>query len=124
MTGFVAFGFFAFGTLGGTVARGRFLDVVDLVLGLGTQVKGHNELRYATPWTAGPGPRLREYVQCVQAMFAGFTTGKPVPFEGKHYHCEYVNVWPRPFQQPHPPIFVVGTGSPSTMAAASSVLAG
>ena len=25
-------------------------------LGLGTQVKGHNELRYATPWTARPGP--------------------------------------------------------------------
>src|ERR1700752_2663234 len=24
-------------------------------LGLGTQVKGHNELRYSTPWTAGPG---------------------------------------------------------------------
>src|SRR5512139_3287881 len=29
-------------------------------LGLGTQVKGHNERRYASPWTAAPGPRLRE----------------------------------------------------------------
>ena len=42
---------------------GRFM------LGLGTQVKGHNERRYAAPWTAPPGPRMREYVLCLKAMF-------------------------------------------------------
>src|SRR5262252_1095371 len=33
-------------------SKGRF------ILGLGTQVKGHNERRYSTPYSA-PGPRLR-----------------------------------------------------------------
>ena len=32
-----------------------------VVLGLGTQVKGHNERRFSVPWTA-PGPRLRDYI--------------------------------------------------------------
>src|SRR5512135_1917697 len=34
-------------------------------LGLGTQVKGHNERRYGTPWVGAPGPRMREYVECM-----------------------------------------------------------
>lgn len=38
-------------------------------LGLGAPVKGRNSARYAAPWTSAPGPRMREYVQCLQAMF-------------------------------------------------------
>lgn len=55
-------------------------------LGLGTQVKGHNERRYGTPWTAPPGPRMREYVLCLQAIFKTFQNSKqPSYFDGKHY---------------------------------------
>ena len=32
-----------------------------VILGLGTQVKGHIERRFSVNWTA-PGPRLREYI--------------------------------------------------------------
>jgi alkanesulfonate monooxygenase SsuD/methylene tetrahydromethanopterin reductase-like flavin-dependent oxidoreductase (luciferase family) len=32
-----------------------------------------------------------------------------------NYHFRYVNVWPRPVQEPHPPIWVPGTGSRETM---------
>ena len=35
-----------------------------------------------------------------------WTKPGPFAFEGKLYHFEYVNVWPRPYQQPHPPIWV------------------
>lgn len=31
------------------------------------------------------------------------------------YHFRYVNVWPRPYQDPHPPVWVPGTGSRETM---------
>jgi alkanesulfonate monooxygenase SsuD/methylene tetrahydromethanopterin reductase-like flavin-dependent oxidoreductase (luciferase family) len=41
-------------------------------LGLGTQGEGHNELRYSTPWTAAPLPRLREYIQAMKAQFESF----------------------------------------------------
>lgn len=60
-------------------SNGRFL------LGLGTQVKGHNERRYSTPWPSPPGPRLREYIQCLKAIFKNFATGEPPDFNGEFY---------------------------------------
>ena len=42
---------------------------------------------------------------------------KPGPFEfyGEHYKLRYVNVFPRPLQKPHPPIWIPGAGSLETM---------
>lgn len=34
---------------------------------------------------------------------------------GDHYEYRYVNIWPRPLQQPHPPIYIPGAGSSETM---------
>ncbi len=55
------------------------------VLGLGTQVKGHNERRYSTPWPSAPGPRLREYIECLRAIFRNFARGETPAFEGEYY---------------------------------------
>ena len=46
---------------------------------------------------------------------------RPGPFEhfGKHFHIPYVNVWPRPFQQPHPPVWIPSQGSRETIEFAS-----
>lgn len=78
-------------------------------LGLGTQVKGHNERRYSTPWTAPPGPRLREYLQCLRAIFASFQhPAKPTYFEGQHYQFTlmppFFNPGPSPY--PHVPLHI------------------
>jgi alkanesulfonate monooxygenase SsuD/methylene tetrahydromethanopterin reductase-like flavin-dependent oxidoreductase (luciferase family) len=42
---------------------------------------------------------------------------EPGPFEhyGEHYKLRYVNVWPKPLQKPHPPIWIPGVGSLETM---------
>ena len=42
---------------------------------------------------------------------------EPGPFrwDGKYYQLDCVNPWPRPMQQPHPPIWVCGVGSPTTL---------
>ncbi len=42
---------------------------------------------------------------------------EPGPFEwySKHYKFRYVNPWPRPFQQPHPPIWSPSLGSNETI---------
>jgi alkanesulfonate monooxygenase SsuD/methylene tetrahydromethanopterin reductase-like flavin-dependent oxidoreductase (luciferase family) len=42
---------------------------------------------------------------------------EPGPFEwdGPNYQFRYVNVWPRPIQQPHPPIFCPSQGSSETI---------
>ena len=83
-------------------------------LGLGTQVKGHNELRYASPWTAPPGPRLREYLLCLKAMFASFQDGKqPQWFEGEHYRFKLMPPFfnPGPIDYPAPPIHIAAVNT-------------
>jgi alkanesulfonate monooxygenase SsuD/methylene tetrahydromethanopterin reductase-like flavin-dependent oxidoreductase (luciferase family) len=30
----------------------------------------------------------------------------PFSWEGRHFHYRNVNIWPRPYQQPHPPIWI------------------
>jgi alkanesulfonate monooxygenase SsuD/methylene tetrahydromethanopterin reductase-like flavin-dependent oxidoreductase (luciferase family) len=44
-----------------------------------------------------------------------WTERGPFEWAGKHYHLPYVNPWPRPLQQPHPPIWLPGTGSLETI---------
>jgi alkanesulfonate monooxygenase SsuD/methylene tetrahydromethanopterin reductase-like flavin-dependent oxidoreductase (luciferase family) len=44
-----------------------------------------------------------------------WTTPGPFEWDGEHFHYRYVNVWPRPFTQPHPPIFVPSQGSAETL---------
>ena len=39
----------------------------------------------------------------------------PFNWEGRHYHYREVNVWPRPWQQPHPPIWMT-VASPGSAA--------
>ncbi len=78
-------------------------------LGLGTQVKGHNELRYASPWTAAPGPRLREYLGCMKAMFASFADSAiTTRFEGEHYTFKLCPPFfnPGPIDYEAPPIYI------------------
>ena len=44
-----------------------------------------------------------------------WTQPGPTSFSGKHYNVDYVNLWPRPFQNPHPPIWVPSQGSKETI---------
>jgi probable F420-dependent oxidoreductase len=60
------------------LSGGRF------ALGLGTQVKGHIERRFSTVWDA-PGPRLREYVQSLRAIWDAWQHETPLNFTGRFY---------------------------------------
>ena len=59
-------------------SRGRF------VLGIGPQIRPHNERRFSVPWTA-PAPRLREYVQSLRAIWTAWEKGERLRYEGQHY---------------------------------------
>jgi probable F420-dependent oxidoreductase len=82
-------------------------------LGLGTQVKGHNERRYSTPWPSAPGPRMREYLLCLKAIFASFQhPGKPTYFEGEFYRFTMMAPFfnPGPILHPQVPLYVSAVG--------------
>jgi len=90
------------------LAGGRFQ------LGLGTQVKGHNERRYAAPWTAAPGPRMREYILCLKAMFESFQNPrKPTYFTGEHYRFSMLPPFfnPGPIEHPRIPIYIAAVNT-------------
>ena len=72
-------------------------------LGLGTQVKGHNERRFSTPWVS-PGPRLREYVESLRAIWDTWQNGKPLQYQGKFYKFTLMNPVFDPGPIPHPTI--------------------
>lgn len=44
-----------------------------------------------------------------------WTETGPFAFQGRHYNVQYVNLWPRPFQKPHPPIWIPSQGSKETI---------
>jgi alkanesulfonate monooxygenase SsuD/methylene tetrahydromethanopterin reductase-like flavin-dependent oxidoreductase (luciferase family) len=55
------------------------------------------------------------HIEAHDLVIAAWTRPGPFAFEGKHYRFEYVNLWPRPFQQPHPPIWIPSQGSTETI---------
>ncbi len=75
-------------------------------LGLGTQVKAHVERRYGSEFSH-PGPRLREYVLALRAIFAAFR-GEPLAHEGEFWNLSLLPaIWsPGPIDVPDPPIDV------------------
>ena len=52
-------------------------------------------------------PRFQEGLEI---LLRGWTNER-FSFEGEYYTCKDLSIVPRPYQKPHPPIFIVGTSS-------------
>src|ERR1700751_2287030 len=59
-------------------SAGRF------ILGLGSQVKAHNQRRFSVKFES-PGPKLRETVLALRAIWECWQKGTPLKFEGEFY---------------------------------------
>lgn len=95
------------------------------VLGLGSQVKGHNERRFSVPWSA-PAPRLKEYVQSLRAIWACWARGgTDLAFIGKHYSFTLMtpNFSPKPMGHVGAPVTIAAVG-PAMMRVAGEVCDG
>src|SRR5258707_1143260 len=81
------------------------------VIGLGSQVRGHNERRFSVPWTP-PAPRMREYVQVLRAIWRCWKTGEKPAFEGQHYRFTLMtpNFAPEPIAAPAPAVMIAAVG--------------
>ena len=103
-----------------SASGGRF------VLGLGSQVKGHNERRFSVPWTA-PAPRLREMVEAIRAIWRTWHLGEPLNYAGEHYNFSLMtpNFTPEPLPDGvAPPAITIAAVGPAMMRVAGSVCDG
>ncbi len=84
-------------------SNGRF------ILGLGTQVKGHNERRYSVKWSS-PGPKLRELILALRAIWDCWQNGSRLNFTGRFYTFTLMTPAFSPEQITHPqiPIYIAG----------------
>ncbi|MEK7701272.1 MAG: TIGR03617 family F420-dependent LLM class oxidoreductase [candidate division NC10 bacterium] len=86
-------------------SRGRF------VLGLGPQVRAHNEKRFSVPWSA-PAPRMREYVEALRAIWRCWEKGEKLAYRGQHYTFTLMtpNFTPTSTGQPMVPVTLAAVG--------------
>jgi len=84
-------------------SRGRF------ILGLGSQVRAHNERRFSVKFES-PGPKLREVVLALRAIWECWQKGTPLRFRGEFYKFDLMTPFfnPGPVEHPNIPIFIAG----------------
>ncbi len=54
------------------------------------------------------------YYEAHDLIKQAWTRSGPFPFNGRFTKLRYVNLWPKPLQRPHPPIWLAGGGSVET----------
>ncbi len=72
-----------------------------------------------TAFSMDPTTSRDRFLEAHDLIVRAWTEPGPFSFEGKHYNFRYVNTWPRPYQQPHPPIWLPSQGSLETVAFAA-----
>ena len=94
------------------------------VLGLGTQVKSHNERRFSVPW-APPGPRLADYIACLRAIWESWQHGTRPAYAGEFYQYRLTAPAfnPGPIAHPQIPILISAV-TPFTARLAGSIADG
>ena len=95
-----------------------------LTVGLGPQIKAHNEKRFSVPWSP-PVPRLREYVVALRAIWKTWKTGEALAFSGEHYKFSLMppNFIPENTEVEPPAITLAAVG-PSMLSLAGEVADG
>ncbi|HTS92745.1 MAG TPA: LLM class flavin-dependent oxidoreductase [Stellaceae bacterium] len=91
-----------------TISGGRL--IAGFVRGIGAEYHSSG---------ANPAESHDRFHEAHDLILRAWTQTGPFAFEGKYYHFNYVNTWPRPFQQPHPPIWIPSQGSRETIEWAS-----
>ena len=86
------------------LTRGRF--IAGFVRGIGAEYHAMG---------INPVTSQERYAEAHDLIVRAWTERGPFAYEGKHYHFNYVNPWPRPYQTPHPPIWIPSQGSSSTI---------
>lgn len=86
------------------ISRGRLVS--GFVRGTGVETWATNVI---------PVHNRERFEEAHDLILKTWTTPGPFRWEGKHYQFRVVNPFVRPLQQPHPPVWIPGVGSPETL---------
>jgi alkanesulfonate monooxygenase SsuD/methylene tetrahydromethanopterin reductase-like flavin-dependent oxidoreductase (luciferase family) len=86
------------------ITRGRL--ITGMVRGIGAEYH---------VWGVNPTTSHARFHEAHDLIIQAWTQPGITSFHGKHYNHEYVNIWPRPYQKPHPPIWIPSQGSRETI---------
>ena len=81
-----------------------------LIAGMPLGTSADANFSYGIP----PIVQRERYREAHDLIVDAWTRDEVFAFNGKYTQLRYVNVWPKPIQKPHPPIWVPGGGSSST----------
>jgi alkanesulfonate monooxygenase SsuD/methylene tetrahydromethanopterin reductase-like flavin-dependent oxidoreductase (luciferase family) len=80
------------------ISRGRIIS--GFVRGVPTEIH---------PSNTNPVLNRARFEEAHDLVIKAWTTPGPFDWEGRFWNYRYVNPWPRPYQQPHPPIWITGS---------------
>jgi alkanesulfonate monooxygenase SsuD/methylene tetrahydromethanopterin reductase-like flavin-dependent oxidoreductase (luciferase family) len=80
------------------ISRGRIVS--GFVRGVPTEIH---------PANTNPTLTRQRMEEAHDLIVRAWTTPEPFIWEGRFWQYRYINVWPRPYQQPHPPIWITGS---------------
>lgn len=66
-------------------------------------------------FSMNPAQARERFQEAHDIILKAWTEPGPTEFIGKHYRLRFLNTWPRPYQQPHPEIWIPGAGSIETV---------
>jgi alkanesulfonate monooxygenase SsuD/methylene tetrahydromethanopterin reductase-like flavin-dependent oxidoreductase (luciferase family) len=81
--------------------------IVGLPMGVGVQ--------YHAMGVANPSHARARQREAIALLHRIWTEDGPFAWEGEFFHIPYVNVWPKPLQEPHPDVFIPAAGSLETL---------
>ena len=76
------------------------------VRGIGWEYFGHS---------INPVKSRARFDEAHDLIIKAWTSDELFAWYGGNYEYRYVNIWPKPLQKPHPPIYIPGAGSTETM---------
>jgi alkanesulfonate monooxygenase SsuD/methylene tetrahydromethanopterin reductase-like flavin-dependent oxidoreductase (luciferase family) len=86
------------------ITQGRVIS--GMVVGTGMEYFSYN---------INPTNARQRFREAHDLIIKAWTSDGPFAWEGEHYRFRYINLWPKPYQKPHPPIWIPGSGSRETM---------
>ena len=88
------------------ISKGR------LLLGLGSQVKGHIERRFGLQWQP-PAPKMKDVVLALNAVWRSWQDGSRLSFRGSFFQLDLMTPFFSPGKIEHPriPVYVAGVNA-------------